>query len=254
MTRDEAKRILVLYRPWSKDADDPAFTEALALARTDAELERWFEQHCAAQKAVRAGFKKIAPPAGLKEQIISEQRARLISARQRRNTLVATLAVVILILGVGTGWWIRRSLAASETDFAAYRSRMVRTALKNYGMELETNSAPAIRAYLAQHQAYADYVLPAPLVTATNTGCGVLKWQGHRVTMVCFHSGRPLPSGEKTDLFLFVMERSAAADAPGTNQPQFARVNQLNTATWSQDGMIYLLAAPGDEEFLKKFL
>lgn len=254
MTRDEAKHVLALYRPWTNDAAAPEFAVALALARTDAELGRWFAQHCAAQTAIRAGFQKIAPPPGLKEQILSEHKARVNASRQKRTALIATLAVVVLILGVTAGWWIQRRTTDSETGFAAYRSRMVRTALKSYGMDLETNSAPAIRAYLAQHQASTNYVLPKALATTTNTGCGVLSWQGHRVAMVCFHSGRPLAPGEKTDLFLFVLDRRAAPDAPKSEAPQFTQVNKLVTASWTQDGMVYVLAAPGDEEFLKKFL
>lgn len=254
MTRDEARRILAEYRPWANDAEAHEFAGALAWTRQDAELGRWFALHCAAQSVIRSGFKKISPPAGLKEQIISEHKARRAAAKWRQpRAIAATVCALAALVALGV-WLVRSSLGEPEASFAGYRSRMVRTALRAYGMDLETNSAPAIRAYLAQHQASSDYVLPTPLAAATNTGCGVLSWQGHRVAMVCFHSGRPLPPGDKTDLFLFVMDRKAAPDAPSAGSPQFSRVNKLATATWTQDGMIYLLAAPGDEEFLKKFL
>lgn len=254
MTRDAAKRALAQYRPWLDDARSPEFAEALARANTDAELARWFAQHCANQTALRSGFASITPPPGLKEQIISEHHARLKASSWKRTQLVAAVAIGTLILGLALSWLGQRQAKAEETSFAAYRSRMVRTALKTYGMDLETNSAPAIRAFLAQHQGHANYVLPAALSNATNTGCGVLRWQGHTVTMVCFRSGRPLRDGEKTDLFLFVLDRRAAPDAPQSPGPQFAQVNQLMTAAWTQDGEVYVLAAPGDEAFLKKFL
>jgi hypothetical protein len=254
MTRDEAKRTLSLFRPWTNDAEDPEFAEALALTRQDAELGRWFAQHCAAQSAVRAGLKNISPPAALKEQIISEHKARVRAAKWRKpQTLAAMVCGLLILVALGV-WLMHGPLGESEAGFARYRSRMVKAAQRAYVMDLETNSAPVIRAFLAQHQASSNYVLPKSLAIATNTGCGVLKWQGNNVAMVCFHSGRPLAPGQKTDLFLFVMNRNAAPDAPTEGPPQFAQVNNLVTASWTQDGMVYLLAAPGNEEFLKKFL
>ena len=68
------------------------------------------------------------------------------------------------------------------------------------------------------------------------------------------HSGRPLAPGVKTDLFLFVTDRNATPDVPASKAPTFTQVNKLLTASWSRNGRIYILAAPGDAEFLKKFL
>jgi len=70
VNRDEAKTILLLYRPGTADANDPQIAGALELAKQDPELTRWLVEHCARQEAVRAGFRKITAPAGLKEQII----------------------------------------------------------------------------------------------------------------------------------------------------------------------------------------
>lgn len=253
MTHDEARSILAAYRPWTNDAENPEFAGALALTRTDAELARWFAPYCATQSAIRAGFQTISPPAGLREQIISEYNAAFAAQLRRPAVIAATVCAALILVAAGF-WLLRGSPGESEAGFAAYRSRMIKTAQRAYGMDLETNSVPAIRAYLAQHQAYSDYMLPKPLATATNTGCGVLIWQGHRVAMVCFHSGRPLAPGDKTDLFLFITDGNAAPGAPVAGPPQFTQVNKLATVTWTQNGMIYLLAAPGDEAFLKKFL
>ena len=84
MNRNEAKTILLLYRPGTTDAGDPEIAGALALAKQDPELTRWLAEHCARQEAVRAGFRKITAPAGLKEQIISEQ------ASSREDAFLAT--------------------------------------------------------------------------------------------------------------------------------------------------------------------
>ena len=63
MDKSQAKGILALYRPGSSDAEDPHFTEALALAKRDPELQPWFEAHCAEYAAFRAQLKRIAVPA-----------------------------------------------------------------------------------------------------------------------------------------------------------------------------------------------
>jgi hypothetical protein len=254
MTREEAKKILSLYRPWSADAQDAEFAGALTLARQDAELGRWLEEHCAAQTTIRARLQTITPPAGLKEQILSERPKPVFVIRQRKPAVLVGAFALALALGLASYWLLQEAGDTDQPSFANYRSRMVRSSLRSYGMDLETNNATEIRSYLAQHQARADYVLPHPLAETTPTGCGVLRWQGHRVTMVCFHSGRPLPPGEKTDLFLFVMDRSAAPDAPDTRIPKIEQVNRMITASWSEGDTIYLLAAPGDETFLRKYL
>ena len=41
MTSQEAKEVLLLYRPGISDPNDAEFVEALACARNDQELDRW---------------------------------------------------------------------------------------------------------------------------------------------------------------------------------------------------------------------
>ena len=75
MNISEAKSILLLYRPGTADAEDPQMAEALSLVKVNPELAGWLETHCAAQEALRSKFSQITPPAGLREQIISEYEA-----------------------------------------------------------------------------------------------------------------------------------------------------------------------------------
>jgi hypothetical protein len=77
MNCSEAKEVLLLYRPGTADAADPQIAEALELAGRDPELRRWFDQHRAFQKAVRAKFQQIEVPAHLKTSLlIRGQRSR----------------------------------------------------------------------------------------------------------------------------------------------------------------------------------
>ena len=250
MNRDEAKTILLLYRPGPADADDPQIAGALGLAKQDPELTRWLAEHCARQEALRAGFRQITAPAGLKEQIISEQAAqeKVIFWRQRA---ILAAAVVVALVVLAPLWFQHRG---NEETFAIYRSRMVRVALQGYSMDLATNNPAQVRAYLAQNRAPADYVLPAPLEKTAVTGCAIEGWQGAKVSMICFRTGKPLPPGQQSDLWLFVIGRSTVKNAPLMGSRQFVQVNKLMTVTWTQGDTLYVLGMEADEQTLQQYL
>jgi hypothetical protein len=253
VTRDEAKRIAALYRPGAPELADPEMAEALELARIDAELRAWFEEHSASQSAIRDAFRAIKPPEGLEAQILSERIRTGREASWRKPVRLAAATALVLAIVILITEWSGRPSAGKDLNFSSYRSRMVGTALRLYGMDMETNDLPAIRGYLQAKQALADFTLPQGLGTATATGCGVLTWQGNRVSMVCFKTGRPLKPGQVTDLYLFVINRSAAPGAPAGAAPKFAPENRLMTASWTEGDLLFLLATEGDEEALRQY-
>lgn len=252
MNRDDARNILLLYRPDSVDAVDSQVTEALALAKQDAELEAWLRDYCSRQEVLRAKFRQIQVPAGLKEQIISEQAAHERFVAWRRNTLLVAVAASIVVLLTLAAFWSRPP--ANDDALAIYQSRMVGAALRGYSMDLPTNNGDQIRAFLKQNQAPADYVLPAPLGKLALTGCAIQSWQGTKVSMICFRTGKPLPAGQLADVWLFVVDRASVKNAPPDGPAQLARVNQLITAAWSQGDKLYLLGMAGDEQTIRQLL
>ncbi len=252
MTPQQARRILFNYRPWAKESPAPDEAAALALCRQDAELAHWFANHCAVQTAIHGRFNQIAVPEGLKEQILSEWRARKVVLWWQRPVVLAAAASLAILVSLGS-LWLSTTQPKEDVSYAAYRSRMIRTAVKAYGMDLETNDVTQIRAYLAQNRAPADFALPRNLDPAASVGCGVLSWQGKPVTMVCFRTGKPLAPGTKSDLFLFVIDQKDLKALPRLAQPEFANVSTMATASWSEGGKVYVLAAP-DESELKKQL
>ena len=251
MNRDEAKNILLLYRPGTADAADPQIAEALALAKYDPELTLWLDKICAQQDALREKFRRIPVPAGLKEQIISEQAAQAKIISFPRNLALAT-ATAIAALIILTLFWFRPH--ANDDTFAVYQNQMAGVALRGYTMDLATNNPAPIRAYLAQNGAPSDFGLPASLEKIEVTGCAIEGWQHAKVSMICFRTGRPLPSGQSSDLWLFVIDRAAMKNAPEENTRQFARVNKLMTATWTDGGKIYFLETEADEATLRTYL
>jgi hypothetical protein len=281
----EAKEILLLYRPRTADANDPEFSEALALAKKDPELATWFEQHCTLQTAVMTGFDRIKPPEGLLEQILSErktasavpdahdQRPAALTTRSDRNghssgrlavpsaqtrqtftprraTLLAGAFATLLVLA-GALVLIRQS--PSTNDFAAFR-RVMTSKVSRIGlyphMDLETRNLAEIRQHLAQHDGQSGYSLPPALEQTPGTGCATFKWHNKKVSMICF-SSKGLP--RDPDLYLFVIDKSSLGSAPA-DTPEFAQAGSLSTASWTSGDKSYLLAAAGDQDFLRKHL
>jgi len=252
MNNHEAKQILTLFRPGTADEKDPFFDEARRLAGTDPDLARWLDAHCESYRILREKFRSIQPPAGLKEQILSERKIHRPSFPSNWRPALALAASVVLLLAIGFGVWHSR-MADRYTN---YRKRMTETALRSYYMEFPSTNQIEIRNFLKSRNSLADYSLPSGLKSATAVGCAVSQWQGNPVSMICFKSSRPLNPGDISDLWLFVVDSKFVANAPeqGQNAPLFARVNKATTATWSSDGKVYLLAAVGDEEFLRKYI
>ncbi len=260
MSPNAARQILQLYRRNSTDALDPQIAEALALAARDPELAQWWKDHGARQLVIATKFRQIPVPAGLKEQIISEHAASQRTVFSRRKLEIALLAVIIIFGSIAAFQWVRPDQAnvvsRSDKSLAAYRIQMTGLALRGYGMDMLTNNPAAIRTFLAEQQAPADFVLPAGLQTndIVIVGCAVQGWQTGKVSMICFRTGKPLPPGQTSDLWLFVADRAAIKDLPPANQKLFAMANELITVTWSEGGKVFLLETEGNEATLRKFL
>ena len=257
MNHDEAKQILLLYRPGTTDAEDPDTAAALSLAKADPELSRWLEAHCARQTALREKFRQLPVLAGLKEQIISEEAAKA-KAASRREKIVGLSAVAAIVIALMTiGFLVlphKPAAPEANTTLAEYKSEMAGRALSYYGMDLTTNDAAQIQAYLAKNQAPSDYALPAALQKVAMTGCAIQSWQNSRASMICFNTGKLPQGGQHSDLWLFVVDRTTVKDSPLIASPQFDQVNGLTTVAWTQGNNLYLLGAKSDEGTLKKFL
>jgi hypothetical protein len=243
----EAREILLLYRPGTADPAEPQMAEALEFARQEPELGRWFEEHRAYQKAMRAKFRQIEVPAHLRTSLLMQKPTpqALIAPQAwwRSPVWLTAAAAVVLLLGLAGAW-----LKPRPADrFANFQSRMVSEAQREYRMDLVTNDMQQIRQFMASRGAPADYDLTRGLAQLQLTGGGRLTWRSKPVTMVCFDRG------DKQMLFLFVMKRSALKDPP-PETPQLAKVREMFTASWTHGDNTYVLAGPEEAEFVKKYL
>jgi uncharacterized membrane protein YbaN (DUF454 family) len=241
----EAKEILLLYRPGTRDADDPEIIEAIELTRQDPELGKWFSQHQEFQLAMRAKFREIPVPAHLKPALLASHNIIRPPQFWQQPVWLAAAAIFMVLLGLAVF-----SLRPAIPDrFSHYRETMVSAAVRMYGMDLVTSDKNQLRQFIATNGAPADYQLTQGLDKLQLKGGGLLRWRGNPVSMVCFDRGG-------STLFLFVMKHSALKDPPPTITPQaeVAQVDGLLTASWTQGNDTYLLAGPHEPGFVEKYL
>jgi uncharacterized membrane protein YbaN (DUF454 family) len=246
MDSQQAKEILMRYRPGTDDAADPEVVQALEQAKRDPALGHWLDQHRLFQSAVRDRLRQLPVPAGLKEEILAAGASADVLAwwRHPLAQALAAAAAIVLLIGLAAFW----KHAPEDKSFHAFRQRMVRNAQRGYVMDMTATNLDEIRQFLAAHQAHADYVLPAPLEKLPGDGCAILHWHNKMVSMVCF------ALGSRADLFLFVASRSDLPDAPSARDPEFTRIGKLTAASWSAGDKTYILAGPGDQQFIDRYL
>jgi hypothetical protein len=251
----EAKELLLLFRP-AVDHDDPEFTEALTLAKSDPELAAWFQHHCAFQNAATSAFDDIPVPDGLKEQILSERKAHLALSSRRRALVAACSLAVIAIAGFFTFRTLVPPGPPRDYSFNNFHERMMSKIIRYPKMDLYTNDLQAIRQNLAQNGqtnlAFAPFT--PSLEQTAGTGCASFDWQQKPVAMVCFNSGKK-GATKSPDLFLFIADKSSVTNPPA-GTPVIAHAHgmkNLISASWSSGNKVYVLGALGDEAFLKQY-
>jgi len=243
MNSHEAKASLLLYRPGTRDADDPEIVEAMDVARRDPELGQWFNQHQEFQSAMQAKLRQVEVPEHLKAALLARPRIIRQPAWWQQPAWIAAAAAIVLLLTLLPNW--RRP--AVPDRFHNFQETMVSKALLQYRMDLETNDMSQLRQFVAAKGAPADYLVPEGLGKLKLTGGAGLTWRTNPATMVCFERG------DKQMVFLFVIKRSAVPDPPPEN-PKVLRISEYLTVSWTRDDKVYLLAGPEEAGFADKYL
>src|SRR6185369_13068849 len=172
MERDEAQFILRAYRPNSDDAHDPQFEEALALAKQDPELARWFAEEQALDAAFGRQIRAAIPvPPDLKRQLLLARSTGRLVPWWRRRTWLAVAACLSLTLGGAEFLW-RQVDGARELE--QFRTAMVHAALNPvHHNDVEGLDESQRRRWLAARGAPADAAVPASLVRSDVMGCKI---------------------------------------------------------------------------------
>jgi hypothetical protein len=243
MDREQAKEVLLRYRPGTDATVDPQVVEALRLLDEDLDLAQWFAQQQKADNAIRAGLRATPVPADLKERILAEQKIVRVDFGRRRRILAAAAAIVVI--AAITEWAMLRP--GINNAFDAYRKYTVAYIADSYIVTLKANNFDELRQALAQRKWPTDFIVPESLRAATVVGGGAFEWNGHKVSLACLKE-------ENHGAWLFVVDNATFRDPPTSKIPQVQMVDATPTAVWTQDGKTYLFTTQGDEAFLKKYL
>jgi hypothetical protein len=90
--------------------------------------------------------------------------------------------------------------------------------------------------------------LPASLQHLTSLGCKTFSWNGHPISIICFHTS----SGELVHLAM--MDRSALLKPPPDGHPLYHTRDGWNLASWSQGNTAMMLATRAPESQLRTLL
>ena len=243
MTTQEAKLILQTYRSGGQDDADPIFSEALELARTDAELGEWFARQRAFDEAMVCAMHSQNPPAGLREAILANKTtAHLPSSSQSARPLftlkllVAVTALIVLFVGISLVRQHDISTASPAMTVASFTRQALD--IKEQGrISLGTkNTEPVqLRTWLAERGAPHEFVIPRGLVGIPSLGCQSYTINGTKVSLICFSLGNNQVA------HLFVVEKAALSDSPASTHPELREDHGLAFATWSSGGKCYVL-------------
>jgi hypothetical protein len=243
VTREEAKQILMLYRPGTADADEPDLQQAMDMARADADLGAWFEQHRAFNQTIRSQLRGIQAPPHIKAAILAHRKIVPLPRPwwQQPGWVAAAACLALLCLAVGFSSWLPLSQRLSN-----FQHRMVGSALREYSMDLVTRDQAELRRFIAGKGAPADYELPQGLEKLKLSGGGMLHWRTNPVTMVCLE--RP----NKKMLYLFVLKRGALKDPP-PDSPQLTNISEHPVASWTKGENAYVLASEDETDVLTQY-
>ncbi len=242
MDRKEAQLILSGLRPGGPEINEPFFAEALALTESDPELGAWWQAQQDFDRRIAATLREVPVPGDLREKILAAPKVVAFPPQWRHRYLLAA-AASIAILCVATVFW--NSAGADSLDRADFAGQAIGE-LDSSGplLALQSSDRAEVKAWLRAQNAPGD--MPANVATLPPVGCQKYVIHGHAVSLVCLE----LAGGGVAHLF--VVEKSALNDPPGTSGPQYGTVKGWNIATWSDNHMTYMLATQSSLDDLKQ--
>ncbi len=244
MNREQAREVLSAYRHGTDDEKDPLFAQALALARSDAELSAWLAESMAFDQAVRSELANVRAPRDLEQTILASRKIVRPEPWWNPNLggrRLAQAAAVALVGVAAAVWFLQRPVS-----FAEFRREI---ADPSWGptphVEAKAASLNDVREFLANNGVETNFAVPSTLAQLKVRGCTLMHWRGHKVPALCFNS-------EGKHLHLVVVDRSIFPDAP-TEVPQTDQWQSWRTASWSKDAHSYVLTGLSTPAFVKRF-
>ena len=196
----------------------------------------------AVDRSVAQALRASQPPAGLKERILAARAAELeaeLAAKTVRGPWFLRPTVWLAAAAMLVAAFAALTHFGQTKSFDDFRTRVVAVdARKVMGGGLpwagRTPDRDSINAYLRQTSLAGSVDAIQPPAGYGALGCRVFKWKGIRYSVVCFYDA------QAHGVHLF-MASSASFAQPQGETPQFAQLGGLPTATWSKDGVSYIL-------------
>jgi hypothetical protein len=243
MNPQEAREILSVFRPGTEDEHDPAFAEALDLARANPELRAWLADSIAFDDVLKADLARVAAPAALRESILAERKiVRPAPWWQHRLTRPQwAAAAAVAMAGALLAVWF----GTRPTPFAEFQRDI---ADESWGatphVQVKVSSMTELRHSLETRNLPSRFTVPSTLAPVVR-GYSLVNWHGRELPVICFAS-------EGQHLHLVVADRADFRDAP-TGVPQTDQWQSWRTASWSRDDFSYVLTGLNTQTFVKKF-
>ncbi|HEX7862981.1 MAG TPA: hypothetical protein VF773_21800 [Verrucomicrobiae bacterium] len=176
-----------------------------------------------------SALSNIPVPPQLRDQILASN--KIIRVPFWRTPRALALAAGLALLATGLIFFARAP--REDQTFAGFRNRMIGFALREYRMDIYTNSLPAVEQFLSAKGTPSNLKLPPTLAQAPVKGGAALAWRGKPVSMVCFER-------KETTIYMFVLDQpTGAVNFAHRDLPD----KGVSTATWSFAGKTYFLAA-----------
>ena len=242
MNNEQAKFILRAYRPGGRDAGDALFGEAVRQAQADPALGTWFAREQAFDAAVAAKVRAAAPPAGLREAILTGGRLSAPAAAPRRRLpgWLALAASIAVVAGATATWWLTAPRPGPLDPLA-------RLALNEPLSEHTGPTADKLGAFGAWLQNPDSRMSEMPAVDLAQLkaqGCRTISVGGHEVFEICFRHGRWY--------HLYVARLGDFGAAAGA--PVLLAQGERSVATWAGHQLEYVLMTEGGPDALRRIL
>jgi hypothetical protein len=274
MNDQQLKHLLSATRPDGQDDGEEHVRMALDAARAKPELGAWLEEERGFDRHFTKNLKGIAPPPGLKDEILAgmalsagghDMGAGTVPGGSRADTVVrfprsfsrmslaAAAAVAILLSATAL---LRTGMQPqSGAPAATAQAAMVPPILTHLGNQLQPGNFPSLamrsasldelKAFLSSRKVPAPAEVPGMLSKKQPLGCVNLEFDHHPIGLVCF----------KNDETIHLFTLSAAMigkHLPHISGAAYWQDGELAFRVWEANGQVMVLAMKGDLSTLEQ--
>lgn len=248
MTIDEAKAILCAWRPDGRDHADPAFREAIELARNHPELLEWLHEQQDFDTAMAESLRAIHPPVEGRTEILAHGRMVLRQGRFRRRARFLTLAALIAMILIG--WWWLASIVEPVLPPRPFTlaGAAEHLSVHHKTMEFYSDDVTELQRWLKERNNPVPARLPGRL--GELRGYGTQDWltlQG-RISLMCLYPEQPKANysyGKKSEwLHLFIFPGSFATLPDVATEPQLIEGARWVFVVWREGDTSFAVGLP----------